>query len=565
MNFRAFLCRSCRWQYFLWFQLFIGVLALYPVFIVFFGVTGGAAFGLLIGVLCFRRPSAANLSLRRKAGVGFLVAGAAVFLVNLMSGIYIRAAGFRGNEFLSDIAYLWIPGYLCFAAIPFLFSVVPRRFRFAAILFAAAWGGILLIVEPFYWGEFPVDEKWSVPVAVQNNFPVPLRKGGEPPKRFLAVVGTELAIIPVDQLSSLSCNNTMGGRPQFVLADGETGALSIETSCSGDAVSIRLDSVFYPDAATFPDEFRIPAETIYPAFSPGRMKIASFDCYENSGSMAGPKFSLSWRAQILRRLPAPDKAGILDVCERIAITAVGDLHLDRVAGTASVSAVRVFLAAPLRVGSAGGIIWTAFRSPENPDVSICCRSGGVWSRPERLTKGAAWELPSRKNVAAGSRKLHFLWQDGRNNYLPFPISRFLFQARYNDDLWYRSFDADTTQWNREIKLSAGCKYVFDAAVAAEGNTVAAVWIGLKRGACRDEFFSCRLFYACSFDGGRNWRKPQIIPGKVSKAGALTLYLIDGTLHLFHDSQYRYRKLTASSRRLSGLIPNTFPGRMNHVF
>lgn len=212
MNFRAFLCRSCRWQYFLWFQLFIGVLALYPVFIVFFGVTGGAAFGLLIGVLCFRRPSAANLSLRRKAGVGFLVAGAAVFLVNLMSGIYIRAAGFRGNEFLSDIAYLWIPGYLCFAAIPFLFSVVPRRFRFAAILFAAAWGGILLIVEPFYWGEFPVDEKWSVPVAVQNNFPVPLRKGGEPPKRFLAVVGTELAIIPVDQLSSLSCNNTMGGR-----------------------------------------------------------------------------------------------------------------------------------------------------------------------------------------------------------------------------------------------------------------------------------------------------------------------------------------------------------------
>ena len=137
MNFRAFLYRSCRWQYFLWFQLFIGVLALYPVFIAFFGVTGGAAFGLLVGVLCFRRPSAANLSLRRKAGVGFLVAGAAVFLVNLMSGIYIRAAGFRGNEFLSDIAYLWIPGYLCFAAIPFLFSVVPRRFRFAAILFVS--------------------------------------------------------------------------------------------------------------------------------------------------------------------------------------------------------------------------------------------------------------------------------------------------------------------------------------------------------------------------------------------------------------------------------------------
>ena len=76
---------------------------------------------------------------------------------------------------------------------------------------------------------------------------------------------------------------------------------------------------------------------------------------------------------------------------------------------------------------------------------------------------------------------------------------------------------------------------------------------------------CRLYYTVSFDGGRNWRKPQIIPGKVSQAGALTLYLIDGTLHLFHDSQYRYRKLTASSRRLSGLIPNTFPGRMNHVF
>ncbi len=44
---------------------------------------------------------------------------------------------------------------------------------------------------------------------------------------------------------------------------------------------------------------------------------------------------------------------------------------------------------------------------------------------------------------------------------------------------------------------------------------------------------CRLYYTVSFDGGRNWRKPQIIPGSELQANGLGLHLKNNVLHLFY--------------------------------
>ncbi|MEI3000312.1 MAG: hypothetical protein V8T86_05330, partial [Victivallis sp.] len=163
----------------------------------------------------------------------------------------------------------------------------------------------------------------------------------------------------------------------------------------------------------------------------------------------------------------------------------------------------------------------------------------VWSRPERLTKGAAWELPSRKDVAAGNRKLHFLWQDGRNNYLHFPMSRFLFQARYNDDLWYRSSDADTTQWNREIKLSADANMYLTPLSPQKGilsqpsgSVLSAECDGMSSSHAGFSMHAVLTAVETGVNQGSTSASP------AAQAGALTLSRTDGTLHLFHDSQYR---------------------------
>jgi len=525
--------------------LLLGFLSLlYPFFSVILGVAGSAVLALFAGCLLRWLLAGFPLTPRRYLAVGILLAAGCIVGVNIAYGLLLHFTGSRGNVFFAEIALLWMPGYLCFAAIPFLFSKSVRSFRFPLALAVAATGAILLVIEPFYWGEFEEDGGWS-PRKLIYNHPVPIWNYDKPPVRLAAPVSDGvIAVIGWDGLDTLPAWGSNDFLPEPLLPEGDSGFLGVTTEYGRDQVSIQI-APGPKNAGASAVTVTIPARTLYPDFSKEAMKIAYFNCYANSEAAPRGEIRLTWRLRLLKLHLEKGQA-------EDAITVVGDLLLDPATRTVAVEPGRVFPFAPIRVGVADGTAWAAWRLPRSLDVMVSCRPGTIWSKPERLTGGVAWEFPFRGITAAGNGKVHFIWEDERNNFQHFS----LVGRPGNADLCYRNFNTETMRWSGERKLSAGCKYVVSTAVAAEEDTVAVAWIGIKNGDYRA--LSHRLFYAVSFDGGRNWEKTRAIPGTVS-ADALELHLQNGTLHLFYgrrigsENKLRYlffyrRRALAEDRR-----------------
>lgn len=523
---------------------------LYPFFSVILGVAGSAVLALLAGCLLRCLLSGFSLTPRRYLAVGLLLAAGCIVGADVAYGLLCHFIGVRDNVFFAEIALLWMPGYLCFAAIPFLFSKSVRSFRFPLALAVAATGAILLVIEPFYWGEFEEDGGWS-PRKLLCNCPAPIWNYGKPPVRFVVPVKdgssevfSPIAIVGWDGLDTLPLWGSNERFPEPLLPDGDSGFLRVTTEYGRDQVSIQI-APWPKREGVSAVTVTIPARTLYPDFSKEAVKIAYFNCYANSEAALRGEIRLTWRLRLLKLRLERGQA-------EDAITVVGDLLLNPVTRTVAVEPGRVFPFAPIRVGVADGTAWAAWRSPRSLNVMVSCRPGTVWSKPERLTGGVAWEFPFRGITAAGNGKVHFIWEDERNNFQHFS----LVGRPGNADLCYRNFNTETMRWSGERKLSAGCKYVVSTAVAAEEDTVAVAWIGIKNGDYRA--LSHRLFYTVSFDGGRNWEKTRAIPGTVS-ADALELYLQDDTLRLFYgrrigfEDQLRYfifyrRRALAEFRR-----------------
>ncbi len=491
---------------------------LYPFFSVILGVAGSAVFALLTGCLLRSLLAGFPLTPRRYLTVGILLAAGCIVGADVAYGLLFHFIGVRDNVFFAEIALLWMTGYLCFAAIPFLFSKSVRSFRLPLALAVAATGAVLLVIEPFYWGEFEEDVGWS-PRKLIYNHPVPIWNYGKPSVRLAAPVSDGfITVIGWDGLETLPAWGSNDFLPELLLPEGDSGFQGVTTEYGGDQVSIQI-APGPKNAGASAVTVTIPARTLYPDFSKEAMKIAYFNCYANSEAAPRGEIRLTWR---LRLLKLPQEKGQPED----AIIVVCDLLLDPATRTVAVEPGRVFPFAPIRVGVADGTAWAAWRSPRSLDVMVSCRPGTVWSKPERLTGGVAWEFPFRGVTAAGNRKVHFIWEDERNSFQHFLLAR----RPDNADLYYRNFNTETMRWSGERKLSAGCKYIVASAVAAEKDTVAVAWIGTRN----DDYRTLprRLFYTVSFDGGRNWEKTRVIPGTVS-ADALELHLQNGTLHLFY--------------------------------
>lgn len=507
---------------------------LYPFFSVVLGAAGSAVLALFAGCLLRWLLAGFPLTPRRYLAVGILLAAGCVVGVDVAYGLLFHFIGVRDNVFFAEIALLWMAGYLCFAVIPFLFSKSVRSFRFPLALAVAATGAILLVIEPFYWGKFEEDYGWS-PRKLLCNCPAPIWNYGKPPVRFVVPVKdgssevfSPIAIVGWDGLDTLPLWGSDERLPEPLLPDGDSGFLRLTTGYGGDLVSIQT-APWPKSKGVSAVTVTIPTRTLYPDFSRETMRIAYFNCYANSESAPCGEIRLTWRLRLLKQKKRQPEE---------AITVVGDLLLNPVTRTVAVEPGRVFPFAPIRVGVADGTAWSAWRSPRSLNVMVSCRLGTVWSKPERLTGGVAWEFPFRGVTAAGNRNVHFIWEDERNSFQHFPIAR----RPDNADLYYRNFNTETMRWSRERKLSAGCKYIVASAVAAEKDTVAVAWIGTKNEDYRT--LPRRLFYTVSFDGGRNWEKTRAIPGTVS-ADALELYLQGDTLRLFYgrrlgsENQLRY--------------------------
>gem|GEM_PF-2913028 len=531
--------------------LLLGVLfLLYPFFSVILGVAGSAVLALFAGCLLRWFLAGFRLTPRRYLVTGILMAAGCIVGADVAFGLLFHFIGFRNNMYFAEIALLWMTGYLCFAAIPFLFSKSVRSFRFPLALAVAATGAVLLVIEPFYWGEFEEDYGWSLRKFL-CNCPVPIWNYGKSPVRFVVPVKdasseivSSIAIVGWDDLDTLPLWGSDERLPEPLLPDGDSGFLRVTTEYGRDQVSIQT-APWPKREGVSAVTVTIPARTLYPDFSPEAMKIAYFNCYANSEAAPSGQIRLTWRLRLLKLQLERGQS-------EDAITVVGDLLLNPATRTVAVEPGRVFPFAPIRVGVADGTAWSAWRSPRSLDVMVSCRPGTVWSKPERLTGGVAGEFPFRGITAAGNRNVHFIWEDERNSFQHFPLAL----RPGNADLYYRNFNTETMRWSGERKLSAGCKYVVSAAVAAEKDTVAVAWVGTKN----DDYRTLprRLFYTVSFDGGRNWEKTRAIPGTVS-ADALELYLQDGTLHLFYgrrlgsENQLRYfsfyrRRALAEYRR-----------------
>ena len=161
---------------------------------------------------------------------------------------------------------------------------------------------------------------------------------------------------------------------------------------------------------------------------------------------------------------------------------------------------------------------------------------GKWSEPEDFFHPETSRTLYQSSFGISGERVHCLLGNKLRLRVraPFALLRLTGYA-HPGEILYRHRNLKTGEWSKIRKLSSRIKFMESPAMAMDGNTMAAVWIGKARGEDMPPRDEQHLYYVYTLDGGKTWIGPQEIPHTDSlRIGIPKLYILQNTLHLFLD-------------------------------